>query len=298
MFRYVAVSRSGGRSDWQVGATRGRLKTKLTALHPYAQWSDGTTSVWTMAGGGWGEGETENIREATGLMGASRLGLHLGLVELRRELGAAGGGAEFGLRADASWAELRTGDGRESVDGLTAAVNQQRVGAEVSRPLRLGVLALQPFGEAHLRRDAGAGQNGTGVEVAFGLGLTGGIVRLDVQARTLAVHSAAGYGERGAGLTLTVGGQRREGLSLSVSPSWGDAASGTGALWQEEVYRHYLSEKKRDAFAVDARGDYGMRLPHGGLLTWFGSYRHSPYGRGFLVGGSIGGLADALLPGR
>ncbi len=294
----VAVSRSGGRSDWQVGASRGHLKTKLTALHPYVQWSDGTTSVWTMAGGGWGDGEAENVREATGLLGTSTLGLRLGLVELRRELGAVGGGAEFGLRADAAWAELRTGEGRETVDGLAAAVNQQRVGAEVARPLRLGPLALQPFGAAHLRRDGGAGQTGTGVEVAFGLGLTGGIVRLDVQARTLAVHSASGYGERGAGLTLTVGGQKREGLSLSVSPTWGDAASGTGALWQEEVYRHYLPEKEQDAFAVDARGDYGMRLPNGGLLSWFGSYSHSPYGRGFLVGGSIGGLADALLPGR
>ena len=294
----VAVSRSGGRSDWQVGASRGHLKTRLTALHPYAQWSDGTTSVWTMAGGGWGDGEAENVREATGLLGTSSLGLRLGLVELRRELVAARGGTEFGLRADAAWAELETGDGRESVDDLTAAVNQLRVGAEVSRPLRLGALALQPFGEAHLRRDGGAGQTGTGVEVAFGLNLTGGIVRLDVQGRTLAVHSAAGYGERGAGLTLTVGGQRREGLSLSVSPQWGDGASGTGALWQEEVYRHHLSERAEDAFAVDARGDYGMRLPNGGLLTWFGSYSHSPYGRGFLVGGSIGGLADALLPGR
>ena len=264
------------------------------------QWSDGATSVWTTAGGGWGEGEAENVREATGLVGTSGLGLRLGLVELRRELGTMGGGAEFGLRADAAWAELRTDDGRESVDGLTAPVNQQRVGAEVSRPLRLGVLALQPFGEAHLRRDAGGGQNGTGVEVAFGLNLTGGVVRLNVQGRTLAVHSASGYGERGAGLTLTVGGQRREGLSLSVSPQWGDAASGTGVLWQEQVYRHYVSTEAEteDAFAVDARGDYGMRLPNGDLLTWFGTYRHSAYGRSFHVGGSIGGLADALLPGR
>ena len=294
----VAVSRSGGRGDWEVGSARGRLRTTLTALHPYAQWSNGTTSVWTTAGGGWGEGEAENVREATGRVGASGLGLRLGLVELRRRVGAVGGGAELGLRADAAWAELRTGEGRESVDRLTAAVNQQRVGAEVSRPVRLGALALAPFGEAHLRRDEGGGQNGLGMEVAFGLGLTSGIVRLDVQGRTLAVHSAAGYGERGAGLTLTVGGRQREGLSLSVSPSWGDAAAGTGTLWQEEVYRQYLSEEEQDAFAVDARGDYGMRLPNGALLNWFGSYSHSPYGRSFLIGGSIGGLADALLPGR
>jgi len=131
--------------------------------------------------------------------------------------------------------------------------------------------------------------------VAFGLGLTGGIVRLDVQGRTLAVHSAAGYGERGAGLTLTVGDQKREGLLLSMSPTWGDAASGTGTRWKEQVYRHHRSEQEQDAFAVDAQGDYGMRLPNGGLLTWLGSYSHSPYGRGFLVGSSIE-LADGLLP--
>ena len=87
-------------------------------------------------------------------------------------------------------------------------------------------------------------------------------------------------------------------VTVSLSPSWGDAASGTGTLWQEEVYRQYLSEEEQDAFAVDARGGYGMRLPNGGLLNWFGSYSHSPDGRSFLVGGSIGGLADALLPGR
>ena len=292
----MAVSRSAGDADWRVGASRGRLRTNLTALHPYVQWSDGTKSVWAMAGGGWGdggagEGEAENLRETTGRVGASGLGLRLGLVEYRERVGEAG----FGLRADAAWAELRTGAGRESVDGLLATVNQQRLGVEIARRGRLGALALQPFGEAHLRRDGGAGQVGTGLEVAFGLGLTGGPVRLDVQGRALAVHSAVGYRERGASLTLTVGGQEREGLSLSVSPRWGDAASGAGALWQEEVYRHYLPETAQDAFAVDARGGYGMRLPNDGLLTWFGSYRHSPHGRSFVVGGSIDGLVDALL---
>ena len=96
----VALSRSRGVGDWRVGASRGWLRTTLTALHPYVQWSDGVTSVWTTAGGGWGGGEAENGREATGLVGSSGLGLRLGLVELRRELGAVGGGAELGLRAD------------------------------------------------------------------------------------------------------------------------------------------------------------------------------------------------------
>ena len=286
----VAASRSGGASDWQVGTSRGRVRTKLTALHPWLGWSDGNTSVWTMAGGGWGR--VENVRQATGRAGASGLGMRSGLVELRRRVGESG----FGLRADAAWAHLRTGEGGESVDGLTAGVNQQRVGAELSRSVRRGELDLQPFGEVHLRRDGGAGQTGTGVEVAFGLGLTAGIVQFDAQGRMLAVHSAASYGERGAGLTLKVGGQRRDGMSLSVSPRWGDPESGAGALWQEEVYRQHLSEGVRDAFEADVRWDYRMRLGLG-ALTWFGRYSYSPYRHGFVFGVSLGGSADALPPG-
>ena len=51
--------------------------------------------------------------------------------------------------------------------------------------------------------------------------------------------------------------------------------------------------------SVAACAGHGMRLPHGGLLTWFGSVSHTPYGgRGFLIGGSIGGVAEVLLSGR
>ena len=293
----VAVARSGGVGDWRAGTAGGRLTATLTALHPYVQWSDGATSVWTTAGGGWGE--AENVREATGVVGTTDLGLRLGLVEVRRRLGAAGGSVQFGVRADAAWAQLATERGDETVDAQRAAVNQMRLGADVSRPFRMANgLALAPFGEAHVRRDGGAGQHGTGLEFAGGLRAAGGMVRVDAQARLLVLHSAAGYRERGAGVSLSVGDQGREGLSLSLSPRWGDQATGTGMLWQDQVYRHSLPDAARDEWAMDARGDYGMRLPSGGLLTWFGSYRQSHDGRRVLVGGRIGGLGDARVSGR
>ena len=296
----VAVARSRGESDWRVGSASGRLRTTLTVLHPYAQWSDGTMSVWAMAGGGRGGwGEAENEREATGGVGASTLGLRLGLVEARRRLGAAGG-AGFGLRADAAWAELATGAGDESVDAQRAAVHQFRVGADLARAFEMGGLSLAPFGEAHLRLDGGAGRTGTGMEVVAGLRVRGGPVRLDAQGRTLAVHSAAGYRERAAALTLTVGNSGDEGLALTVAPRWGDAAVRSGALWHDEIYRRYLQGPgaSPEQWTLDARGSYGMRLPSGGLLKWFGSYRREPRAGGrFLVGASIGGLAAALPPG-
>ena len=288
----VALSRSSGRGNWQVGASRGWLRTTLTALHPYVGWSDGKTSVWAMAGSGWGA--IKNVREATGLTGTSDLGLRLGLVEARRKVGAVGG-TEFGLRGDAAWAELRTRDGGESVDRLTAAVNQQRLGVDVSWPLLAGKWALQPFGEAHLRRDGGAGQTGTGMEVAFGLRAHRGMVRIDAQARALTMHSAAGYRERGAEMMLTIGEQGREGLSMALSPRWGDGAAGTGALWQDQFHGRNLLGTAQARWALDAYGNYGVRLPSGELLTWFANYSQSHYEHRFLFGARIDGLGNVFL---
>ena len=284
----VAVSRSRGGGDWRAGSARGALSTTLTAAYPYVQWSAGRSSVSAAAGGG--RGAAENVRE-TGRVGTSDLGLRLGLVEVRRGLEPVGG-VELGVRADAAWAQLATGAGDETLDRQTAAVGQVRAGAEVSRPVRWdNGLSLSPFGELHVRRDGGAGQTGTGVEVVAGTRVARGRLRVDAQGRLLVLHSASGYRERGAGVTLSVGRRDRQGLSLSVAPRWGDAADAGGTLWQEQVYRRYLPEAMDDAWGLDARGEYGTRLPSGGLLTWFGSLSQSGYGPRFLVGGRVDAAA-------
>ena len=289
----LALSRGSADGDWRAGSVRGALSAHLTAAWPYVQWSDGSSSVWATAGAGWGT--AANVRE-TGRAGTSDLGLRLGLVEVRRSLDRPGG-FEFGVRADAAWAQLRIGAGEETVDGQTAAVNQLRAGVEVSRPVRWNNGSFSPFGEAHARRDAGAGQTGTGLEVVVGTRLAQGWLRVDAQGRLLALHSASGYRERGVAVMLGIGSQDREGLSLSVSPRWGDAATGGGTLWQEQVWRSTLPEAA-DEWALDARGEYGMRLPGGRLLTWFGSLSQSAWGRRFSVGGQVGAFGDGLLSGK
>ncbi len=285
----VAVSRSFGAGDWRASGARGALSTRLTAAYPYVRWSDGPNSAWATLGGG--GGRANNLRE-TGRTGTSDLDLRLGLVEMRRALDPLYG-MDLAVRADAAWAQLRTGAGEETIDRQSAAVNQVRAGAEVSRrPLRWdNGLSLSPFGELHVRRDGGAGQTGAGLEVVAGSRLAYGRLRVDAQGRLLALHSASGYRERGVGVTLGVGSRNREGLFLSVSPRWGDAATGGGTLWQEQVYRRYVPEAMGDAWAVDARGEYGVRLRSGGLLTWFGSLSQSAYGKRFAVGGRVGTLS-------
>ncbi|MXY51514.1 MAG: tandem-95 repeat protein, partial [Gammaproteobacteria bacterium] len=257
----LAVSRSGGSGTWDVGGSSGWLGTSLTAVHPYARWSDGTASVWATVGGG--RGRAENVREANGLRGASEVGLRLGLVQARRRVLVGIGGLDVELRADAGWAELRSRDGRESIDRQAAAVHQQRLGAEMSRRVLLGTLAVVPYGEAHLRRDGGAGQTGTGLELAGGVRAVLGNARLDVHGRSLVEHSAAGYRERGGGITLSLGGGA-EGLSLSASlrsPD-GDGVSGRHALVPIG-----LSPHQRGRASLDVHARYGMRLG-AGMLRW------------------------------
>ena len=294
----LAIARSSGGGDWHAGSAGGRLETSLTAMHPYLRWSDGETSVWAMAGGGRGSAENEHLavtiandaalqgsRRAAGRVGASSFGLRLGLLEARRRFTD-----WLGLRADAAWARLATGAGDETVDGRSASVDQQRLGIELSPSARLGGFAIEPFAEASARRDGGAGQAGSGLEVSGGLRAANGPVRIDARGRILVLHSARGYEERGLGVTLTVGSPAaEEGLSLSVSPRWGGSATVTGALWND---RHGALRPDAPAaqgpWTLDARGRWALRLPGDRLLAWSGGLTRSASGYAFTIGGGIG----------
>lgn len=197
-------------------------------------------------------------------MGTSGLDLRLGLFEARRRFTN-----WLGLRADAAWARLATGDGDETVDGRRAAVDQQRLGIELSPSTHLGGFAVEPFAEASARRDGGAGQTGSGLEVSGGLRAVGGPVRIDARGRILLLHSARGYEERGLGVTLTIGSlAAEEGFSLSVSPRWGGSSSATFALWNETLPgRARAGTPEREAWSLDAQARYAIRLPEAGFSS-------------------------------
>ena len=277
----VAVARSRGIGDWHAGSAGGRLETSLTALHPYLRWSDGTLSLWAMAGGGRGTATNDRM---SGLAGSSDLDIWLGLVEARRHLSG-----WFGLRADASWASLATDAGPETVDGRSADVDQQRVGIELVPSTRRGALVLELFGEASARRDGGAGQTGTGLDVAGGFRASGGLVRIDAQGRILVLHSSENYEERGLGARISIGSpSAEEGLSLSVSPRWGGPAVASGALWREKlVATPTRGPGAREAWTVDSSARYAHRLSGGSLVFLSGGFSSSIRGLAILVSGGI-----------
>ena len=286
----VALGRSRGAGDWNAGAASGRLSTSMTSVHPYLRWSRGATAVWTTFGAG--TGEARNERVAAGRVGTSPLDLAMGLVDFRRRLGPAGGAVAFGLRADAGWANLSTGEGTETIDDLRGRVHQARLGLDLRSEMRVGDAGLAPFGAVHVRHDGGDGPTGRGVELAGGLHTQIGLVDLDVQGRWLAFHSATRYGESGAGLTLTVGGREEEGFSLSASPRWGGQTRGGFALWQDRAPGVTPGPDALPAgWTMDVRGAYRARLG-GRLLEVATAYDRATGGQRLQLTGHIG-LAPA-----
>lgn len=115
------------------------------------------------------------------------------------------------------------------------------------------------------------------------------------------LHSAAGYEERGLGVTISVGNQgtAQEGLSLSVSPRWGGPTTASDALWEERLGGLFgPSGPVADLpWSLDARGCYAVLLPGGRLLAWSGGFSRSARGWGITVGGGIE-TARAVQPAR
>ena len=283
----IAVARSGGAGNWQVGASSGRLATELTIVHPYLRWSGGDTAVWALAG--IGAGAAHNRRALVDRRGESSLNLAMGLVEGRRRLATLAAGLELDLRGEASWARLRTGEGAQTIDGLEAGVRRLRTGVEVTLPLRGPAgMRLAPFGALSTRHDGGDGQTGVGLEMAGGLRVSRGRVRIEAQGRMLALHTAAGYEERGASVTATVGGGTHEpGLSASLRPHWGAQGVGAESLWQDQ-FQAYAQVPGRHDPGVDSRVGYGLRLPRERLLTPFGGYGQMRGARRVQVGANLG----------
>ncbi len=284
----VAMARSGGTGTWRSGASSGDLSTTLTRVHPYVRWANDDTAVWGVLGVG--QGTANHVRTVTGRGETSPLSLRLGLLEGRRRLATVGGGFEIGARGEASWAQLATGGGDETIDDMQAGVRRTRGGIEVARALSApGGLTLTPFGEISTRHDGGAGPTGFGMEVAGGLRLRGGRVQLEAQGRRLVLHSATAYEEQGVSLAATLGSSPYEpGLTLSLRPTWGATGMGAESLWQDQI-RTYMPGSAHDRTGMDARLGYGLRLGRDGLLTPFTSFGQRQHGgRRLQVGTRVG----------
>ena len=301
----LSVGRTLGLGGYS-GPSGGRMSTSMTGFYPWAgyQVSD-RVSVWGVTG--YGTGALSLTPDGASAL-ETGMSMAMTAVGTRGELigSRATGGFALAYKADALW----VGAASELLDGPTGRLNASEAGVtrvrtalEGSRGFTLvgGRLSLTPSVEVGLRRDGGDAETGAGMDVGGGLAFTDAVtgLSLDVRVRTLVVHQADGFSERGMSLSFgwVPTPSSPLGLTAKVAPSWGgQATGGAEALWGNQMAYGTGSHQMYGAGdRVDAEVGYGLPLgarfvgtPRVGLTT-------SQYGRDYRAGYGLGVLEQGKV---
>ena len=296
----LSVGRTLGLGGYR-GTSGGQMSTSMTGVYPWVGYQvNDRVSVWGTTG--YGTGALSLTPDAASAL-ETGVSMMMSAVGTRGELlgSRATGGFALAFKADALW----VGAASDLVEGPAgrlnaseAAVTRVRTALEGSRGFTLGGgrLSLRPSVEVGVRRDGGDAETGAGMDVGGGLAFSDTVtgLSLDVRMRTLVVHQAEGFSERG--LSLSFGWDATPssplGLMARVAPSWGGSAqSGAEALWSgQTAYGMGSHQLYGSGGQVAAEVGYGLPVgarlvgtPRVGLTT-------SEYGRDYRVGYGLGVL--------
>ena len=258
----VAISRADGSFDFtdRTGArpASGVYGTTLTAANPYLAWLPGGrgNALWAAGSFGWGDVEINDSRTAlrtspartvTGAIGGSYQVLQAGSVALK--LRAEGWssrvtveGSEPGTAEDTTDPNDETGDGAATqpaaaIGETMLSLQRGRLMVELAQGYRMGASEVGVSVEGGVRYDNGDIANGAGMEAGGSLRFANRALGLAIEGRDrVLVAGHEGYEEWGVGGTILFDPEMRgQGFSVRLSPSYGDAASGLNALWEQGV---------------------------------------------------------------
>ena len=272
----VAVSHSRGDGSFTMPGTEARgqgdLDQTLTSIHPYLRYAvTDRLDVWGVLGYGWG---ALTVAPGTGVSMETDTHLLMGAFGGRGILLSPeeSGGFQLATRTDA----MLTRTSSEAVAGLKSAdadAHRLRLVLEGSRGFTWAEgRTMTPSVELGLRHDWGDAETGFGLELGGrvqyadpALGLT-----IDGAVRALLAHEDDDYEEWGAWGTIRVApGAGGQGLSLTLSPTWGAASSGVDGLWSRQTTAGLAPQGTRQAPAgrLTAEAGYGVPLFDTGVLT-------------------------------
>ena len=289
------------------GRSAGAMTTSMTGFYPWLgyQVSD-RVSVWAVTG--YGKGSLRLTPEGAGAL-ETGMSMAMTAVGTRGALlgSRSSGGFALAFKADALWVGATT----ELLDGPEGRLNASAAGAtrvrtalEGSRGFTLGGgrLSLTPTVELGLRRDGGDAETGAGLDVGGGVVFTDAVMglSLDVRVRTLLVHQAEGFAERGMSVSFGWDPSPSSplGLSARLAPSWGGSAmGGAEALWGGQMASGSGSHSVYGSGGGQLAAEVGYGLPVGARFV--GTPRvgvmNSTYGRDYRAGYGIGVLESGAL---
>ena len=233
----VALSHSAGDMDYSLDATPaipGEVDANLTSVLPYAHWSPiESMGLWGMLGVGWGEttmtdtlGEAETDVE----MRMVAIGGHNDLIVAQS--------TTLAVKVDAFAVELET-DEEEGLAKVKSDTERLRLMLESRSELSsTDASRLELSVEAGGRWDGGDADVGWGLEIGGGLNYrnTDAGLGMAARGRYLVTHRENNFEDWGASIAFSLDpGAPEEGMSLSLTPAWGNAVSQVDTLWQNPL---------------------------------------------------------------
>ena len=264
----------------------------MTGLYPWLGYKlSDRVSVWGVTG--YGKGAL-TLTPGDGAALTSGLSMAMGAAGTRGALiGGGSSGFELAFKADALWVGTSI-DGVEGPGGnltaTAAAVTRFRTGLEAARGYALaGRLSLRPSVEVGLRHDGGDAETGAGLDVGVGLVMSDASTGLavDLRVRTLVMHQADGFRERGMALSLSYNRTPSTplGFTARVAPSWGgDARSGADAMWGRETMAGLAHNAAVNGTRLDTEIGYGLPVGNRFVGTPRAGISRSEYGRDYRLG--------------
>ena len=287
----LALSRTTSSIGFESGINgTGTVDARLTSLYPYAQWSPRTgLSLWGLVGAG--RGTAELLEDATGREFATDIGMAMTAAGVRQRLTGV-----LAVKADAFVVRTDAEEVRDMA-GVVATVQRLRVASEVGGRWGLSTgSTITSRVELGARFDGGDAETGAGAEAGAGIGYVheGIGLTVDARGRALVAHQVSSLRDWGASVAVRLRPSREAGgLSMTLEPTWGNAASGMGMLWRDGLSTGATgtagaplgippTSQASAAGALPARPattsrlrmelDYAIVLPDGGRLAPFGRW--------------------------
>ena len=236
----LAGSRSRGTFDFtdQMGArnVEGEFDASLTSMNPYVAWVKGDVGAWATTGFGWGEIEISNDGVADR---SSTLISSMVAVGGYREILSSPMGA-FRIKAEGISSSIEVagnvpphiGDGIDSdhINESTVNLRRGRVMLDWTVPRKVyGEVSAELRFEGGMRYDYNDLETGiNGAELGGGLRIAGPIFRAQGNGRIFLHPDHREWGIQGL---VELRSRQETGLSLQVSPTYGNAQSGLNQLW-------------------------------------------------------------------
>ena len=248
----IMLSQSSGDGSYRLDESRGddegKVGSTMAGMYPYLEARlNERVSAWGLVG--FGRGDLTLTRENETLR--TDLDMRMGAVGIRGRVldGSGASGIGLDLKSDAMWVQTST-DRTEGMMESEGDVSRVRLILEGERPFATeGGGMFTPSAELGLRVDGGDAETGAGLELGAGLRYLSGAVSVEGRVRGLVAHEESGYEEWGASGTVRVSpGQSGRGLTLSLTPVWGNAGSQAERLWGA-----------RDASGLEPGGEFRAR---------------------------------------